>query len=269
MILAVIIIVFLALLYILSTIGRVGHEGLSDLRGWAFAHRGLHSDGVPENSMLAFRRAKDAGYGIELDIHLLADGNLAVIHDSSLKRTTGCDGFIEDLSTQQLSQYYLEGTLQTIPPFQDVLNLFNGAAPLIVELKCERNNYALLCETACKMLEEYKGAYCLESFDPRCIYWLKKNRPDLIRGQLSENYFLSKNSKLLWYLKIALSFQMLNFMTLPDFVSYRYRDRKHISNAVCRKLWGVQGVAWTIQNQRDYDKAIKEDWIPIFEGFLP
>ena len=89
----------LLLLYLLSTRCRRGHPGLKDLQGWSYAHRGLHGDGVPENSMAAFKAALDAGYGIELDIHLLKDGNLAVMHDSLLNRTTGQPGRIEYLTT--------------------------------------------------------------------------------------------------------------------------------------------------------------------------
>ena len=79
-------------LYVLSTQGRTGHPGLSALQGWNYAHRGLHDDTKPENSMAAFRAALDHGYGIELDIHLMKDGNLAVIHDTKLIRTTGKEG---------------------------------------------------------------------------------------------------------------------------------------------------------------------------------
>ena len=263
------IIILLCLLYVLSTFCRKGHQGLYGLRGWKYAHRGLHGDGIPENSMAAFQAAKDAGYGIELDVHLLSDGSLAVMHDASLKRTVGCDVYMEDLTAEQLQDYCLEGTQETIPSFSQVLELYDGVAPIIVELKCERNNYAQLCDAACKMLDTYHGVYCLESFDPRCIAWLRKNRPDLVRGQLAENYFCSKSSFLPWYLKFVLSCQMLNFLTLPDFVSYRYTDRKHLSNFLCRKIWGAQGVTWTITRQEDLDMAVREGWIPIFEGFKP
>ena len=75
----------LIVLYLLALHGRTRHPLLRKLRKWKYAHRGLHSEGVPENSLEAFRLAKENGYGFELDVHLLADGNLAVIHDSSLK----------------------------------------------------------------------------------------------------------------------------------------------------------------------------------------
>ena len=269
MIAVLIIILLLILLFVFATICRKDHKDFRKLQGFYYAHRGLHGPGIPENSMLAFRKAKEAGYGIELDIHLLADGNLAVIHDSLLKRTTGLEGEIEDLRTEQLSECYLENTLQTIPQFQQVLDLYSGEAPLIVELKCYRNNYAQLCEAACKMLDAYDGVYCLESFDPRCIRWLRKNRPELIRGQLAENYFRSKSTPLPWYLKFVLSFQLMNFLVFPDFISYRFSDRKHISNFLCGKIWKANKVTWTLRNQKDFDKAIAEGWLPIFEAFNP
>lgn len=259
----------LFVLYCLSTNGRRGQPGFEKFHGFLYAHRGLHGNGVPENSMLAFRKAKDAGYGIELDVHLLKDGDLAVIHDSLLKRTTGHEGIVEDLTVEDLQKYFLEGTLETIPLFSQVLELYKGAAPLIVELKCAGNNYAALCTKACQMLDEYQGLYCLESFDPRCVHWLKKNRPDLIRGQLSENYFKTASCKLPWILKVVLSWQMMNFLVMPDFVAYRFRDRAHPSNWFARKLWKLHGVSWTLKSQQELNEALSDNCLAIFEGFIP
>ena len=259
----------LAAIYLFAIRCRSGHPGLKDFQGWAYAHRGLHGNGIPENSMAAFKAALDHGYGIELDVHLLADGNLAVIHDSLLNRTTGLAGHIEDLTTAQLKDYRLEGTEETIPEFMDVLTLYNGKAPLIVELKPENGNHADLTEAACKMLETYKGVYCLESFDPRCVAWLKKNRPNLVRGQLTENFVKRKNN-LPDYLKFVLTHYLMNFQCVPDFIAYQYKDRKNtISNTLCRKLWKAQAVSWTLKTMEEYNTAVAEGWIPIFEDFEP
>ena len=154
-------IIVLIALFLLSLRCRSGHPGMEALRGWSYAHRGLHGNGIPENSMAAFKAALEGGYGIELDVHLLSDGNLAVMHDSLLNRTTGMPGRIEDLTTEQLKDYRLEGTDETIPEFMDVLTLFNGKAPIIVELKPVDGNHAALTEAACKMLETYKGVFCM------------------------------------------------------------------------------------------------------------
>ena len=264
----IIAIILLALLYVLMLRGRTGHKGLSALQGWYYAHRGLHSEGVPENSMAAFRAAKNAGYGIELDVHLMKDGTLAVIHDHSLLRTAGVDVQIEDLTRADLDAYYLEGTPERIPLFSEVLELYAGEAPLIVELKATAKNHAALCRTTCDMLAKYNGAYCVESFDPRCVAWLRKNRKEVIRGQLTENFFRS-NSKLPGVVKFLMKYNFFNVATRPDFIAYRFADRKNISNFLCRKLWGLQGVTWTIRSKEDFDTAITEDWIPIFENFKP
>ena len=263
------ILILLLIVYLLALRGRRNHPDLRTLRGRAYAHRGLHGNGIPENSMEAFRLALNKGYGIELDIHLMKDGTLAVIHDASLKRTAGADVLIEDLTVADLENYRLEGTDEMIPLFSQVLELFNGKAPLIVELKAERNNHAALCAAACEMLAQYDGAYCIESFDPRCIAWLKKNRPNIVRGQLAENYFRNPKSKLPWYLKLVLSAHLLNFITVPDFIAYNFSHRGTLGTFLCRKLWGIQGVTWTLRSQEAFDEAVNDGWIPIFENFEP
>ena len=254
------------LLFLLA--GRRNHPDLAALRGWSYAHRGLFGRGIPENSMAAFRKALEHGYGIELDVHLMKDGNLAVIHDSSLKRTANADVRIEDLTAGDLEAYRLGGTEERIPLFSEVLEVFQGKTPLIVELKSVNNNYATLCEKACNLLDSYKGPYCIESFDPRCIRWLRKHRPDLIRGQLAENWLKTKTS-VPWALCAAVTLLLSNAYNRPDFIAYKFEDRKLFSVALCRKLWGVQGVSWTLRTKQDYDTAVQEGWIPIFEGFIP
>ena len=268
MVILIILLIALAL-YTLAVVGRKGHPGLKALQGWAYAHRGLHGNGIPENSMAAFRAALEAGYGIELDIHLLKDGGLAVIHDHSLQRTAGCDRKIEDLTVEELTNYPLEGTEETIPAFSQVLELYAGKAPLIIELKAIGGNHAALCEAACKAMEGYTGPWCMESFDPRCVHWLHKNRPEIIRGQLTENFMAAKNNPLHPVLKFGITHQLANFLLIPDFVAYKFADRKTLGNFLVRKFWGVQGVTWTLKSQKDFDTAVKEGWLPIFEGFRP
>ena len=259
----------LFVIYVLSTMCRRGHPGLSALSGWAYGHRGLYRPGVPESSHPAFQRAKDHGYGVELDVHLLADGNLAVMHDYQLERTTGFQGRIEDYTAPQVTQLHLENTKYKVLLFSQVLEIFDGKAPIIVELKSTKDNYAELCRRTCELLDGYDGVYCLESFDPRCVLWLRRHRPELIRGQLVENYFQRDKSRMPWIVRFLLVNQMLNFLTFPDFVAYRFHDRKTFSNFVVDKVWGAASVAWTLKTPEEYETAVKEGRIPIFEGFYP
>lgn len=261
-------VVLLAAGYVLSTRCGGDHPWQRKLRRYAYAHRGLHDETKPENSMSAFRAAVAQGYGIELDVHLLKDGTLAVIHDGTLLRTTGQEGRVEELDAQDLWNYRLEGTQELIPIFREVLDMVNGQVPLIIELKCVNNNYDALCKAVCHRLDQYKGLYCVESFDPRCVRWLKKHRPDIMRGQLAENYFRSK-VKIPLILRLVMSCQMLNFLTRPHFVAYKFADRKHLGNTLVKKLWGATRVAWTVQNKEEFIQAKKEGWIPIFENFRP
>lgn len=269
MIIFLIVLLLLSLLYVLSTICALQKNSMDAFVGWKYTHRGLYGNDVPENSLEAFRLACEHGYGTELDVHLMADGNLAVIHDSDLKRTTGMDGRVEDLTAKILGNYFLGNTAQTIPTLQQVLKVFDGRVPLIVELKPTRSNYAALCETVCEVLDAYHGLYCLESFDPRCVYWLRKNRPDILRGQLVQNYFKTKTSKLPWILKLLLTNQFFNMFTRPQFVAYKFQDRKNLSDMLVRKLWKAPSVAWTLGNRKEYNQAIQEGRIPIFENFEP
>lgn len=263
-----IIVLSFILIYLLLLRGRSGNPKLAALRGWSYAHRGLHREGVPENSMAAFRKAVDAGYGIELDVHMMADGQLAVIHDASLKRTAGVDIKIEELTASDLPNYKLEGTEERIPLFTDVLSLVNGKIPLIVEIKSENNNHEVLSKAVCEVLKDYNGVYCIESFDPRVVACVRKNYPDFVRGQLAHNS-LGEKVKVPWILRFMLTYNLMNFLTAPDFIAYRYKDRKTLSNFLCRKVWRLQGVSWTITDEEQWKTAVKEGWLPIFENFQP
>ena len=102
---------------------------------YSYAHRGLHGQDVPENSMRAFELAAEKGYGIELDVHLSADGIPVVIHDDHLKRMTGMDKPVSALDAQSLSGLSLAGSGEGIPLFEEVLRKVNGRVPLLVEIK--------------------------------------------------------------------------------------------------------------------------------------
>ena len=240
-------------------------------RGWRFAHRGFHDKPrIPENSIPAFKRAVQCGFGAELDVHLMKDGRLAVIHDASLLRTAGADVLVEDLTAEELAQYRLEGTEYHIPLLEEVLPLFAGKAPLIVELKAERGNAEALAAAACKLLDKYKVDYCVESFDPRCLAWLWHNRPDILRGQLSENFTRhGDGAHLPGAVRWALGNLLLNCYARPHFIAYRFEDRGSLSLKLCRGLYGAHEFSWPIRSRADMDAAEAGGALAIFEQFDP
>ncbi len=257
-------------IYLLSLRGRRDHPAWERLRRFRYAHRGLHDSaaGVPENSLAAFRRAADLGFGAELDVHLTRDGRLAVIHDTSLLRTAGADVKITDLTAEELAQYRLEGTDERIPFLEEVLPIFEGKAPLIVELKVDGNNGAL-CRAVCETLDRFRGDYCIESFHPGAVRWLKEHRPEICRGQLSENFCRSRGTNLGPFADFAMTHLLLNCVTRPDFIAYDWHGREGLSPRLTRKLWGVHEISWTVRDRETMERLEREGSLIIFEGFIP
>ena len=265
-----IIVILIALLYILC-LRCNRRRDWKKFQGWRYAHRGFHDKPrIPENSIPAFKRAVQCGFGAELDVHLMKDGHLAVIHDASLLRTAGADVEIEDLTAEDLKNYRLEGTEHHIPLLEEVLPIFAGKAPLIIELKAERGNAEALAAAACKVLDKCKAEYCVESFDPRCLMWLWQNRPDVIRGQLSENFTAHGDAQHLpGGVRWILTNLLLNVRTRPDFIAYRFEDRANLSLRLCRGFYRVQEASWTVRDRETMEKAEAAGNLVIFENFDP
>ena len=267
-IIILIIVSFLLICYALAVKGRNAAD-MHSFKNYYFAHRGLHKSGkIPENSIAAFNAAVNAGYGVEFDVHLTNDGTLVVMHDGTLKRTTGKDKLTCALTKAELKNYRLENTTETIPEFKETLNFFGGKVPLIIELKVDGNNYTRLCSAVCEALKSYNGAYCIQSFDPRCIYWLKKHRPDIIRGQLTQN-LLHTRSILPHIVDTGFALLLVNIATRPDFVAYRFRDRNNISNKIYRWFHCGNGFYWVITTAEELKVAESDGYMVIFEDFLP
>ena len=267
----IILIVLLALdlLFTLALRCRKGHPKWELLKKYRYAHRGFHDKPViPENSLPAFRRAIEHGFGAELDVHLLKDGTLAVFHDSDLQRCANVDGQIEDLTLEELKQLQLEGTDEQIPTFDEVLALFESATPLIIELKTARGNHQALAKAVCERLDTYRGEFCIESFDPFALIDVKKLRPEICRGQLSMNFEKDK-AGLPWYKRFIAGNLLLNFLTVPDFIAYKFEDRKGYCLRACVCTWGAQEVSWTIRKKEDLLACEADGSIPIFERFDP
>lgn len=258
-----------AALWLLSLRGKRAKPGFFGLAAWHYAHRGLHGAGAPENSMEAFRRAVACGYGAELDVHLTKDGRLAVMHDESLRRTAGIEKNLCDCTSEELTAVRLEGTEEHLPYLEEVLPIFAGKAPLVIELKPFHRNHAALTEQVCALLNQFPNLqFCVESFDPRVLLWLKRYRPDIVRGQLSCDFVRDRNGLAAATARL-LTGLTANFLTVPHFVAYKFEDRNRLALRVCRSLWGVQEFSWTIRSMEDAKTALDGGALIIFEDCRP
>lgn len=217
------------------------------------AHRGYHNItiGIPENSILAFKKAIDSQLIIELDVHILKDGKVVVFHDDNLKRMTGIEKNIKDMTYNEIKNIKLQKTNETIPLFTDVLNLVNGKVPIIVELKYDVK-CGVLEKEVIKILSNYSGEYAIKSFNPFSIDYFRKNKSEVIRGQLSTDF---KNKKMPILKKLILRLMLFNFITKPDFISYDINALP--SNKIKKLRKNKLILGWTIRSIEDLEKAQK------------
>ena len=273
-------------------------EVLNEITKMRYAHRGLHQKPeIPENSLAAFKRARDLGFGIEFDVHLTKDKKLAVIHDSSLRRTTsrrsdhlpllpehastecsvitGCKERIEDITLEEARRYPLEESDERIPEFREVLELIGGRVPLIIELKPNNGNHKELTDLVMADLEGYKGIYCVESFNSFAVLYLKRAYPGVVRGQLGSD--LAKDyrarvpndpregKKFSGFANFMVKDLMMNRLSKPDFTAYNYAHRKV---KAFRNFRGAK-VFYTIKKPLDLEIGEKMGITCIFERFIP
>jgi glycerophosphoryl diester phosphodiesterase len=246
--------------------GRAPADVKESFSGLNWAHRGLHNidEGIPENSMAAFRAAKEQGFGVEMDLQLTADGQVVIFHDQTLERVCGVNARVDELTYDQLRTCRLLGTEERIPLFADVLALMDGQVPLLVEIKPGYHRQEL-CSKALELMRQYTGPLCIESFDPFVVAWFRRNAPDIIRGQLTmkmhrqERHGYGLNAMT----GFAMSHVVGNFLARPHFIAHRLERR---SWAVHIAEWmGAMRFAWTAHEPGSEDRY---DSV-IFEGYVP
>lgn len=234
------------------------------------AHRGFHdnSGDAPENSMAAFRKAVEAGYGIELDVRSTKDGQLVISHDDNLKRTTGLDRKISEMNYSEFKDVPLFHSKEHVPLFREVLEMIDGRVPVIVEIKSEdlMKKTAELCESAAFWMDSYQGLTCMESFNPLALLWFRKHHPLTLRGQLSEKF--TEPRPLVHAGLFFLSLCIFNFLTHPDFIAYNIHHAHLLRYQAMRRMHCC-GAGWTVRSADELRQAEKNFDIFIFEGFRP
>jgi len=132
------------------------------------AHRGF-SGAAPENTLAAFSKAIETGCDmIEMDVQLSRDGEVVVIHDDTLDRTTNGKGKVSQHTLQDLKTFDAglwfspQFTEERIPALKEVLKLTCGKIPLAIELKKGDLGQYTIFDLADRALAEVEKAGCLD-----------------------------------------------------------------------------------------------------------
>ena len=231
------------------------------------AHRGLHGDTVPENSLAAFAAAFRAGYAVETDVHFTKDKKVVVFHDDSLLRMTGVDRQISDCTFEELQTLRLDGTEEKIPLLSEFLALTDETAAILLEIKNEptADKQEFLSAIA-REFDSFKGEYAVQSFQPFYVNGYKKLRPEVSCGLLTQsNPSLSDFAPPFARIKRqAVSHMSFNFLIKPDFISFDF----HSPTKKMKKFKGAK-FAWTVRSKEDGKIAREYADNIIFENYLP
>jgi len=257
---------FLIYLYLFNIYAPHHRIKKADWMKGYMTHRGLFTvdQSIPENSLAAFKAAMEAGYGSELDVQCTQEGEVMVFHDDTLDRLCHVAGLLEDKTYDQIKSLKLALSEEPIPTLASVLELTQGKVPLMIEIKhTQRIKLTVSKVKAC--LENYQGNITICSFNPLILGEVKRQMPEVLRGQLMEPSLHKKQFPL--YLRLILHFALMNGIHQPDYLSIHHQQRL-FSYKVHRWMGGF-GVMWPIQNASQATEAKKYSDLIIFEHYRP
>ncbi len=236
-----------------------------DKVGWlgnvAYAHRGLHLPGVPENSLSAFRGAIARGMGIECDVQRSADGQAMVFHDSELDRLTAETGPLGARRAEDLGRIELSGSEDRIPTLRQMLDEVAGRVPILIEIKSGGASFkhaGALCQAVRRVLEGYTGPHAIMSFDPRVVRWFANRSPHTVRGLV----VTEENAKAL---PGQIRRRLALWLARPDFLAYDIRDLPSRFAAGQRQR-GLPVLTWTVRTPELRERTTAYADAPIAEG---
>ncbi|MEM6761600.1 MAG: glycerophosphodiester phosphodiesterase family protein [Pseudomonadota bacterium] len=229
------------------------------------AHRGLHDETVPENSLAAVEAAIEAGYGVEIDFQLSADGRLILIHDETLERTTEGAGAVIDQPMDALRQTPLKGIEETLSNDTDLFALVSGRAPIFVELKAPDTEpqKAAMAAAMTTALRSYGGAVAVMTFDPYLLETLRRALPDTPLGILAGG----EEAETPLMKRLARDTLLHLSRTKPDFIGYYAAALPHPAVSLRRGKRPV--LTWTVRSQAEADRLAPHVDQIIFEDFRP
>lgn len=234
------------------------------------AHRGLHGNGIVENSLSAAAAAIAANYAIEVDLQLSADGEIVVFHDETLDRLTAEKGEVAARTLAALQSIKLNNSEDTIPSLADLLRLVNGRVPLILELKSPWNGIVTLVHKVADVLANYEGPVAVMSFDPDLVAELKRYAPALPRGIVAERRYVHPHWKFLSTARKQYLGLLLHLLrTRPHFIAYAQFDLPAKAPSIARKVFGIPLLTWTVRVERERERVAGIADQIIFEHIRP
>lgn len=232
------------------------------------AHRALHDAGAacPENSPAAIRAAIAAGYAIELDLQLSAEGEVFVFHDADLLRLTGTPGRVDETPARRLAALPLLGGAEHPPRLAEVLEMVAGAVPLLLEFKVQRDGGDRLAAAAAPLLRSYRGDLAVMSFDPRLVASLAEHLPDVARG-LTTMTWRGQDAEGLSEARLRRLNAIADYeATGASFISHDHQDLTNEAVTRLRAL-GADVLCWTIRSAAEEAKARQIACNVTFEGY--
>lgn len=164
-----------------------------------FGHRGF-SGNYPENTILSFRKAVEAGVdGIELDVHLTKDGEVVIIHDEAIDRTCNGTGLVADYTLKELKEFDASFKFtgmygrNEIPTLREYFDLIKDTKVITnIELKTGINTYPGIEEKTLKIIDEYglRDRIIISSFNHYSVLRMKALAPDMKYGFLEESWVI-------------------------------------------------------------------------------
>jgi glycerophosphoryl diester phosphodiesterase len=224
------------------------------------AHRGLHDMNQTrlENTLSAFEAAAQAGYAIECDVVMSADGVPMVFHDLTLERLTSETGDVISRTSAELGKLNIGGTADCIPTLAEALALVAGRVPIVIELKGHDQNDVRLVAAVAKALAAYKGHAAIMSFDHWLVRRFQYDAAGIPAGLTAEGTKASDLEQHFAMLSANLSFVSYNVHHLPNtFISF------------CRDKLAMPVITWTVRDPNTVALTRTHADQMTFEGFNP
>lgn len=229
------------------------------LTQWEYAHRGLHGNGVPENSLEGARLAIARGMGIECDIQRSRDDWPMVFHDWELKRLTGLDGEVGQRTRDELKGLHYIGSDERIATLPELLALVAGRAPLLIEIKSKRGyDVDWSCKIVADALADYSGPHAVMSFDPRVARWFRRHSPQTCVGLVMREDERG-STQTAWRRLLA------HWIARPDFLAYHIAALPSARVAKLRAR-GLPVLSWTVNSPETRARALLHVDALIAEG---